>query len=361
MIIEIEKGKNYAARFYYKDVFGKMHRPYKSGFPSRKAAQQWETQERARLDGDPVTTDGITFAYLFKEWRKNLIRQAASPRTLQKYEDYHRYVSDFLDHLALNKINEHIIQKLIDIYQASPATCNELRKMLNAAFNYARKKRWLRENPMYYVDVPAYRPKRVPAYNFDDIRELFASLREDNSKLYTPVLCACLFAASREEVCALQESDIVRLHDGNYRVVLDKAFITVRRQSIIKSQKTENRYRTFIFSSAVYDELHAYKTKNGISSPFVCCNKNGSNIKPNTISNSFSRFLKTHGLKYTTFHKLRDAYANACKRLHVDLDTAYRMMGHASYKTTAEYYASADDVLTAEAVSKIEHELFAVR
>ena len=62
MIIEIEKGKNYAARFYYKDAFGRMHRPYKSGFPSRKAAQQWEAQERARLDGDPVTTDGITFA-----------------------------------------------------------------------------------------------------------------------------------------------------------------------------------------------------------------------------------------------------------------------------------------------------------
>ncbi len=59
MIIEIEKGKNYAARFYYKDVFGKMHRPYKSGFPSRKAAQQWETQERARLDGDPVTTESV--------------------------------------------------------------------------------------------------------------------------------------------------------------------------------------------------------------------------------------------------------------------------------------------------------------
>ncbi len=24
MIIELEKGKNYAARFYYKDVFGKI-------------------------------------------------------------------------------------------------------------------------------------------------------------------------------------------------------------------------------------------------------------------------------------------------------------------------------------------------
>ena len=39
MIIEIEKSKNYAARFYYKDVFGITHRSYKSGFSSEKSAQ----------------------------------------------------------------------------------------------------------------------------------------------------------------------------------------------------------------------------------------------------------------------------------------------------------------------------------
>ena len=361
MIIELEKGKNYAARFYYKDVFGKMHRPYKSGFPSRRAAQQWEMQERARLDGEVVASEDITFSYLYKEWHKNLIRQAASPRTLEKYDRYHGYVSEYIDHLPLKRLHEHVLQKLIDLHQDSPSTCNELRKLLSAAFNYARRKRWMRENPMDFVDVPAYRPQKFPAYDFDDIRALFAMLREDNSKLYTPVLCACFFAATREEVCALQEADIVRLHDGNYRVTLDKALITAYGKSIIKTQKTENRRRTFIFSATVYDELHAYKARNGIGSPFICCNKNGSNIQPNTISNAFARFLDAHGLKYTTFHKLRDAYANACKRLHVDLDTAYRMMGHASYKTTAEHYATADDVLTAEAVSKIEDVLLSVK
>ena len=357
MIIEIEKGKNYAARFYYKDAFGRTFRPYKSGFPTRKAAQQWEVQERARLEGNPVTTDGITYGQLFLEWRANLVKQNSSPRTLEKYDGYHRYIAEYIDHLPLKKLNERVLQKLIDMYLNSPSTCAELRKMLSASFNYARKKRWMRENPMEFVDIPAYRAKKVPAYDFDDIRTFFSALREDNSKLYAPVLCACFFGATREEVCALQETDIVSLPDGKYRITLDKALITIEGRAIIKSQKTENRRRSFIFSSALFDELHRYKSNNEIKSPFVCCNKNGSNIQPNTISNAFSRFLSDHGLKYTTFHKLRDAYANACKRLHVDLDTAYRMMGHASYKTTAEHYATADDVLTAEAVAKIERAL----
>ncbi len=88
---------------------------------------------------------------------------------------------------------------------------------------------------------------------------------------------------------------------------------------------------------------------------------NGSNIQPNTISNSFAKFISQNGLKYTTFHKLRDAFANGCKRLGVDLDTTFRMMGHSSYKVTAEHYASADDVLIDNALARIEKELlFAV-
>lgn len=358
MIIEIEKGKNYAARFYYKDVFGIMHRPYKSGFSSKKLAQMWETQERARLEGELATPDSMTFGRLYREWRESLIKKPVSPRTIEKYDLYHSYIAEYLDHLPLKKVNERVCQKLIDMRLDSPSTCAELRKLLSATFNYARKKRWMCDNPMDFVDIPVYRPKRLPAYDFEDIRMLFSLLKSDNSKLYAPALCACLFAATREEVCALQESDIVRLHNGNYRVTIDKALITVNGKSIIKTQKTENRRRTFIFSSAMYAELHFYKTQNGIGSPFVCCNKNGSNIQPNTISNAFARFLSDHGLKYTTFHKLRDAYANACKRLHIDLDTTFRMMGHSSYKVTADHYATADEELTADAVSRIESALF---
>lgn len=359
MIIELEKGKNYAVRFYYKDCFGRQKRPYKSGFPTRKAAQLWETQERARLEGETATPDKITFGVLYKEWISFLQdKKNVSPRTLEKYNLYHSYVSEYLDYLPLKKVNERVCQKIIDMHLESPSTCVELRKLMSTAFNYARKKRWMRENPIEFVDVPQYRPRRIPAYDFDDIRMLFSVMKAENSKLYTPTLCACFFAATREEVCALQETDFVRIKNGGYRISLDKALITVGGRSMIKSQKTENRRRSFIVSEELYQEIHSFKIRNCILSPFVCCNKNSSSIQPNTISNSFSLFLKKHGLKETTFHKLRDSFANACKRLGVDLDTTFRMMGHSSYKVTAEHYATADDVLTAAAVKRLETELF---
>lgn len=357
MVIEIEKGKNYAVRFYYKDCFGRQQRPYKSGFPTRKAAELWELQEKARLNGEKVSSEKITFAQLRKLWRESLVIKNVSPKTLEKYDRYLSYISEYIDHLHITKITETMCQKLIGMHLDSPATCVEIRKVMSAAFNYARRKRWMRENPFDFVDMPKYSPKKYDAYNFDDIKELFNLLKEENSKLYTPTLCACLFAATREEVCALQESDITRLKDGKYKLTLDRALISVNGRTILKDQKTENRRRTFIFSQEIYDELHYFKDISGIQSFFVCCNKNGSNIQPNTISNSFSRFLSEHKLKYTTFHKLRDAFANSCKRLKIDLDTTFRMMGHSSYKVTAEHYATADDFLTAEAVGKIEKAL----
>lgn len=360
MVIVIEEGKNYAVRFYYKDCFGKQHRPYKSGFPTRKAAMLWEQQEKARLEGELVSKDDITFGELYKRWYQFLVeKKNASPRTLEKYELYYSYCAKYMADIPLKKMNEHICQKIIDMHLDSPSTCIELRKLMSAAFNYAKHKRWMRENPIEFVDIPKYQPKKIPAYDFNDIRLLFDTLRSENSKLYTPVLCVCFFAATREEVCALQETDFEKLKDGTYRLYLDKAVIRVKGRSIIKTQKTENRCRTFILSESLYKELHSYKTANCLLSPFVCCNKNGSNIQPNTISNAFKQFLDKHNLKETTFHKLRDAFANACKRLHIDLDTTFRMMGHSSYKVTAEHYATPDELLTAEAVTLIENELLA--
>ena len=361
MVIEIEKGKNYAARFYYTDVFGHRKRPYKSGFPTRKAAELWEIQEKARLEGESVSPEGMTFGRLFSEWRTSLVKQGASPKTIERYDFYYRSkLAEYLDDLPLKKMNERVCQKIIDMHLASPSTCIELRKIMSAACNYARKKRWMRENPTEFIDLPKYRPKKAPAYNFDDIRTLFSAMRKANSKLYTTTLCVCFFAATREEVCALQETDISLEKNGKYRVSLDKAMITIRGRSTIKTQKTENRQRDFIFPKEIFRELHAFKDANGIVSPFVCCNKNGSNIQPNTLSNAFSSFLSERGLKYTTFHKLRDAFANSCKRLGVDLDTAFRMMGHSSYKVTAEHYATADDELIGDAVERITNALFGV-
>lgn len=359
MIIEVEKGKNYAARFYYVDCFGKRQRVYKSGFPTEDKAKLYELQEKARLEGETVAAPQMTFGQLAREWRSSKIKEGISPKTLEKYDRYlGKHILVYFDTLPIKKVDDRKCQALIDKNLSSPCNCVEIRKVLNCIFNYARKKRWVKDNPMEFVDLPQYKPKKPPAYDFDDARTLLEKMRSENSKLYTPVLCACLFAATREEVCGLYETDITKNKNGTFRLSLDKALITVKGETYIKEQKTENRRRSFNFSLEVYNELHYFKRRNNITSAFLCCNFDGSNIQPNTISSTFAMFIQEHDLKYTTFHKLRDFVANGCKRLKVDLDTAFRIMGHGSYKVTAEHYASADDVLTAEAVGLLAKELF---
>lgn len=357
MILIVENNKNYAVRFYYIDCFGKRQRIYKSGFPTMEKAKLYELQEKARLEGETTCAPRMTFGQLSQEWYKSKIKENLSPKTLEKYDRYlNNYILPYIKDLPIKKVTDRNCQALIDKQLKSPCNCIEIRKVMSCIFNYARKKRWLNENPLEFVDLPQYKPNKPEPYLFDDVRTLLDTLKTENSKLYTPVLQACLFAATREEVCATLEADITKVKDC-YRISLNKAIITVNGETYIKSQKTENRRRAFEFSKEIYQELHYYKFTNNILSVYLCCNHDGTNIQPNTISNAFANFIKKHNLKSTSFHKLRDFVANACKRLKVDLDTAFRIMGHSNYKITAEHYATADDVLTAEAVGLIANKV----
>lgn len=355
MVIELEKGKNYAVRFYYIDCFGKRQRPYKSGFPSREKALLWEMQEKARLEGATVGTPNMTFGELHKLWRESRIKKNLSIKTLEKYDRYSDdYILPFLEDTPVHKITDRTCQAIIDKNLTSPANCIEIKKVMNGCFNYAIKKRWLKENPFSIIDMPTYKPLKVDPYGSNDIIDLLDKLYKANSKLYTPVLCACLFAATREEVCALNDIDITHLDDGTYRIRIDKALVSLKGETYLVAQKTENRRRHFLFGQEIYDELHYYKKNNNIISPYLCCCRDGSNIQPNSISNEFANFIKKNNLKHTSFHRLRKSFANTCKRLGVDLDSVFRMMGHSSYKITAEHYATADDILIHDAVSRIE-------
>lgn len=355
MIIELEKNKKYAVRFYYVDCFGRRQRKYKSGFPSESKARLWEFQEKARLEG--LTTqdaDRMTFGQAADKWKKSKEKENRSLKTLQKYNLYlDKYILKYIKDVPFLKVNDNVCQAIIDKHLSSPSNCVEIKKVLNCIFNYARKHKWIRDNPVELIDLPVYTPNKPEPYNLDDIITLLNCLKDNNSKLYTPVLCVCFFAATREEVCAILESDIKQIKD-EFKIILDKAIITVDGETYLTCQKTKNRKRSFVISEYLYKELHLFKEKNVILSAYLCCNFDGSNIQPNTLSNEFSTFIKKHDLKYTTFHKLRDAYANSCKRLKIDPDTTFRNMGHSSYKITAEHYASADEILIKESVTKLE-------
>jgi|GEM_PF-4198783 len=216
----------------------------------------------------------------------------------------------------------------------------------------------MQANPMDFVTSRNYKSKKHPPYTFEEAKHFLTLMKEDKSfdYLYTPVLLAFLFAATREEVTALLDTD---LHDENYSITIDKAYIVTKRGKVTTKQKTEHRNRIVYTDKFVFDEIRRYKKEHGLGMyPYLCCTKTGAQLQPGNLTARFSDFVKKHKLKYLTFHKIRNTFGNMCKRAGIDPDTAFRMFGHANYKTTVEHYNSADDYLIRKASATLSSKLF---
>lgn len=349
-VICIKPNQNYAVRFYFKDCFDNVKRKYKSGFASEKKALLWEVVEKEKLENIAPSNALIFSAFIDKIWMKSRIDMNVSIATLEKYRSYVPNIKNMLGRLELQKINEQHCQAFINQYKNKPSTACEYKKILCCMFNYARRRRLLRENPMEFVIAPKYQVKKIEPYSFELVQNLFLKLKEQNSKLYTPILLALLFSLTREEVCPLLESD---LSSTNYSININKALVDGYGQKQTKTQKTENRQRILYGTEEIFNEIHWYKNNNNIKTDFVCCNNNGTQMQPNTISNSFPKFLQKNKLKTITFHGLRHTFSNLCKHAGIDADTVFRMMGHGRYETTVEHYNSADPALIKKAAETL--------
>lgn len=353
-IICLEPNKNYAVRFYYKDCFGNTQRKYKSGFPTEKKAKIWEMQEKEKLEDTAPSNDLTMYDFIGKIWLKSRQDRNVSISTLKKYRTYLPTIIERIGKLPLQKVNEIHCQAIISEFAHIPATAHEYKKILNSMFNHAKKRRLIRENPLEFVEVPQHHVRKKSSYTFDLVAKLLGLLKENNSKLYTPCLLALLFSTTREEVCALLETD---LDYTQYSIMVDKALVdgykNGERVKETKEQKTQNRQREFFASKEIFEEIHWYKKFNKINSEFVCCNRNGTQIQPNTISSEFPKFIAKYKLPYTTFHGLRSVFSSLCKKAGIDPDTVFRMMGHSRFSTTVEHYNAADPDLMKNATQVI--------
>lgn len=345
-IICLEPNKNYAVRFYYNDCFGNRQRKYRSGFPSEKKAMIWEMQEKEKYENAAPSNNLLMGDYIQRIWLQSRYDAKVSISTLKKYQTYLPTIMDRIGRLELQKVNERHCQAIINEFRHLPPTAHEYKKILNAMFNYAKRRRLIRENPLEFVETPKYQVRKISTYSFAMVSELLRKMKESNSKLYTPCLLAILFSITREEACPLLESD---LDESIFSIKVDKALVdgthNGKRIKETKEQKTENRQREFFANKEIFDEIHWYKNFNKIKSEYVCCNLNGTQMQPNTISSAFPKFIAKHNMPYTTFHGLRHTFSTLCKKAGIDSDTVFRMMGHSRYTTTVEHYNAADPEL----------------
>ena len=68
----------------------------------------------------------------------------------------------------------------------------------------------------------------------------------------------------------------------------------------------------------------------------------GNLILPNTVSESFGKLLKAHGLRKIRFHDLRHSCASLLLKQGVPMKQIQEWLGHSDISTTANIYAHLD-------------------
>lgn len=354
----VKKFKNgWCYRFDIYDAFGKRYRPFQSGFKSKKEAEDAESWARQNKDivlekmklkqgnNTHITTfnrenlnSGITFSNFYDFYLKSCTEMGYAAVTLEQKEDMYEFISKNIPELLnmkLGEINEFHLQPVINL---CPTACkaHDMYKFLHAMFEFAIKKRVLRENVSEFLNKRKYVAKKKDYLGLDYAKQLLFLLKSQNNKLYTPVLLALLGGVTREEVPPLLES---KLDNENYTIKFDLAMVkTKKRGNIVGKQKTKNRERIFYANKEIFEELHWFKRTNNINSEYLCCNIDGSQMLPKTLEGAFYKFIKKSGLKHCTFHQLRTILSDGQETLGYDINITANTLGHGDTRVTQQHY-----------------------
>jgi len=75
---------------------------------------------------------------------------------------------------------------------------------------------------------------------------------------------------------------------------------------------------------------------------YICVNEIGDLLKPDYVSNKFSKVIGRAGLKHIRFHDLRHSCASLLLALGYNMKDIQEWLGHSNFQTTANIYAHVD-------------------
>lgn len=141
----------------------------------------------------------------------------------------------------------------------------------------------------------------------------------------------------------------------NKTISVNHKVLVIERKILVSDKlKTESSSRTLPLIPEIEKQLlkhkakieknraylgKAYKTK---YSEFIFVNSIGELILPDTLSHSFGKVLKAHGLKRIRLHDLRHSCASIMLARGIQIKQLQEWLGHSNYSTTADVYSHLD-------------------
>lgn len=411
-----KRGKGYQYYFEIAPVDGKRKQQVKSGFKTKKEAEEAgiKAYNEYTQTGHSFTPATMSYSDYLDYWLENYCHVNLKYHTIQAYTNIIKnHIRPRLGFYRLTQITTSTLQEFINnIYLEKGYSKNFLKnilKVLKTSFGYATDKvEFIKVNPAIKVSLPKYDiPEKDPAHIFtnEEINMMLERFK-NNHAMYYAILTAYCTGLRAAEVFALTWDDID----------LKNKTLTVNKNVLKKNQngathgrhisgkattvwyfgtcKTPGSYRTIEIGDTLVKALKEYKEEQErdkleygdlYMKHYIKETKNYYNNKPEyKILNAYSEleialkevnlvFVKHNGVfegtdtcKYPfkvihyelgincRFHDFRETHATKLIEAGADIKAIAKRLGHSNIRTTYEIYVRVTKKMKTDTVDKFE-------
>lgn len=359
----------------------KRTRLLRSGFPTKEAAKQAQTELRGSIDaGLYVATSDLTVGqYLREEW----LPAMAPPRL--KYDTWadrcdalERYVIPRIGSIRLQDLSAaHLNRLYTDLLRSgrqrvltgqspglSPTSVRRIHAMLRKALNDAVRWGKLSRNPALRADPPPMRTVKAArrrAMRTWSAQELHRFLElTSGHPLHVVWLVSASTGLRRSELLGLRWRDV----DLNAATLTVLQTVTASEDGFAPSedQKSDGSARTIHLDRRVVDALRAHRAEQHRvrlavgaawnAHDLVFPREDGSWWNPRSLTSAFARAIKATGLPRIRLQDLRHTHATLLLAAGVNPKVVSERLGHSSVAFTLDTYAHVMPGMQPEAATR---------
>lgn len=357
-----EKNGQFYMVLSYTDSSGKRKTPWlPTGLPvkgNKKRAEQMllQTRENFVPEGSP---DGDTLFTTYLEQWLEIAKSTVALTTYASYCDltqsaiipYFRPLKKTLRSLRAVDIQTFYTKQL---ERVKANTVIHYHAIIHRALKYAVKTDLIATNPADKVDRPRKDRFVGSFYDRDEMHKLFDAAQ--GTKLEMIILLGAFYGLRRSEILGLKWEAIdfvgntitirhtitsCRLNGKQHMVVSDRT----KTKSSMRTLPLVGEFRSRLlklYAEQEHNRKMCGRSYNQEYLDYICVDEMGNLIKPNSITDGFSRILQKNSLRKIRFHDLRHSCASLLLAGGVPMKQIQEWLGHSDFSTTANIYAHLD-------------------
>lgn len=348
---------------------GKQNRKTKTVTAENKSDAQRQLQifmkqyENYQIDQPETTVEAFA-----EDWmRKYAEMRNLAPRTVDTYRRaLNNYVypllgpkrltdvtalmlSDFFSHM-LNEKKADIKQRRSLDKKLNPLTVKRVYYLLCQIFRAAYQWDQIAVNPMDKLNPPRGKVQSPKTFSVAILQSIDAALKKEPMEFQLLVRLAITTGCREDELLALSWNDYDEIRHTFY-IHQTIQYTPEKGIFIFPNTKTESSKRYIFIVPQMLDSLleaqkqmiHIKKYAGPQWNPanLVFFSDDGSPIRPNTLSNQFTDFIRKNNIPHLRFHDLRGFFATQLMMNGYSLADVIKKTGHSRASTLLDYYGHA--------------------